>query len=166
MKMNERVILCVVACLGLMLGLLAGCDPNLTHGKTLLPNAMSPYTEWKISATGARFNNIQHAMDGFNATYASTRGGYQGASITIDLGRPCMFNMVALLHSDQGMGFARLVALSTSMDGKKFTHEYTAPGTRKVTYLLPMTRITARYVRLTAVRPGSEPWSISEIYFQ
>lgn len=87
-------------------------------------------------------------------------------SLTIDLGKPSMFNMIAIDHGRDEHGFAARVAVYTSMDGRRFTRQYVGPGTRRVTSLLLTRAVMARYVRLDAVAPGIRPWSVAEIYMQ
>jgi hypothetical protein len=160
-----RVVLPVLAA-----GCLCACEPqfNLSSSQTF-PKSMSSISSrsrWKITSSGAQFRNLATAIDSDRRTYAVTRGPYRNASITIDLGRPCYFNTVVLLHGNKPFGFARQVSLSTSIDGKKYTLQQTVPGTRKYTYVCVFTPMKARYIRLTALTPGREPWTIEEVYLQ
>ena len=97
---------------------------------------------------------------------AVSGGNYRNASFTIDLGRSCVFNMIVLFHGKKEFGFARKLLVSTSIDGKKYKNIHTAPGTRDRTYLLLMTPVNARYLRITALEAGSRPWSIGGIFLQ
>jgi len=110
--------------------------------------------------------NPQLAIDGNLSTAAVSEPLYAGAFLTIDLGKPCLFNMVVLDHGSDEHGHARKVALLTSMDGKSYTRQLVASGTRRVTTLSAITLILARYVRLQAAVPGDQPWSIAEVYLQ
>ena len=82
------------------------------------------------------------------------------------MGRRCVFNMIAIRHGVKEHGFARTILCSTSTDGVNFTEQIRAYGTRKVTYISLMKPATARFVRLTAVEQGNEPWAIAEIFLQ
>ena len=110
---------------------------------------------------------VAKAIDGNAATAAvAPRSGYDGASITIDLGKMCLFNFVAIEHGPNPLGYARQVGILTSSDGKTFTRRYSGPGKRKVTGLLLTKPIMARYVKLQADVPGARPWSVAEVYLQ
>jgi hypothetical protein len=99
-------------------------------------------------------------------TAATSSGSYRGASVTIDLGRTCLFNMITILHGREQDGYARTLSVYTSNDGRQFEKRYTTSGTRAATYLPIFTPIRARYVRLVADEPGTRPWSLAEIYLQ
>ncbi len=147
--------------------LLGGCSPDFTHNKTVFPRQISPYYVWRIDDNPrGTFKNLRSVHDGNNLTMAVSKKNYQGASITIDFGRSCLFNFISILHGENEFGFARKVSVSTSLDGRRFVHRRTFTGNRKVTYLLLMTPVRARFVRLTAVARGSKPWAIAEIYVQ
>ncbi len=146
---------------------LSGCDPEFKQdGPRFMPHMISSPSSWSITSRNGTFLNLNGAIDSMNMTAATTVGDYRNASVILDLSRPCMFNMVAVLHSVNEFGYASMVSLDTSNDGKKWTHRLTIPGTRKVTYFPLLTPVTARYVRITAIRPGRLGWHISEIYFQ
>ena len=148
-------------------GLLGGCGGEFVHNKTVFPKQISPYYVWGISnqPRGA-FSNLRSAIDGNNLTLATSQKNYQGAAVTIDFGRSCIFNSISILHGENEFGFAQKIAVSTSLDGKKYILRRTFPGTRKVTYLLLRTPVRGRFLRLKAVTRGSKPWSIAEIYVQ
>ena len=161
-KIFLRVLVAVVAAIPL-----CGCDPVFNPlGPRVNRDAISLPLVWKISSRGGKFKNLRGAIDGLAITKAETVGSYRGASITIDLRRPCIFNTVVLTHGDKPFGFAKTISLATSRDGKNFTQQITTYGTRKVTYINLLTSTTARYIRITVVKPGTEPWAISQIYFQ
>ncbi len=148
-------------------GLLGGCGPKFVHNKTVFPKQISPYYVWAISDhPRGTFSNLRSAIDNNNLTMATSKKDYKGASVTIDFGRSCLFNSISILHGENEFGFAGRVAVTTSLDGRKFIHRRTFPGNRKITYLLLMTPVRARFVRLTAVSRGSKPWAIAEIYVQ
>ncbi len=146
---------------------LPGCGPefDMNRGTTLGDN-ISPQSTWKIDSTDGGFVGLRQAIDGSPLTFAVTSRRYNNATITLDLGRPCVFNLVALRHGINENGFARRLSLSTSLDGKDYTSRYECVGTKKVTYIPILTPITARYIRIRASVPGSEAWSIAEIYLQ
>ncbi|RKY26669.1 MAG: hypothetical protein DRP83_03795 [Planctomycetota bacterium] len=165
---KERKIRTLLLAVLLLAGLGAvGCEPDfgLSRGRTLGVAIPDPQT-WRVSSTNGGFKNIRRAADGDASTLAVSARRYRNAQITIDLGKPCLFNLLALRHGENAFGFARKVALSTSMDGKRYTNRYSCPGTRGITYIPVLTQILARYVRITAVVQGSQPWAISEIYLQ
>ena len=147
---------------------LVGCDPqfDLGRGNIFGTDAISSQLAWKITSQHG-FKGARKAIDGSSHTYAITTGkDYSGASITIDLERQCIFNMVVLIHGRKEFGFAKEVKLSISTDGKHFKPCYQTFGTRKITYISVLTPVTARYIRFTAVKPGSKPWAIAEVYLQ
>lgn len=161
-----KIILTGLACV--VLAGLAGCDPqfDLGRGNIFGTDAISSQLAWKVQSQHG-FRDARKAIDGNSNSYAITRGkNYSGASITIDLERQCIFNMVVLIHGAREFGFAKEVQLSISTDGKSFKSCYQTFGTRKVTYIPVLTPVTARYIRITAVRPGPKPWAIAEIYLQ
>jgi hypothetical protein len=150
--------------LTLWAGLLAGCDFNFQDGQNdLVSGAMAPRGQWRVAASSG-MQNAAAALDGNMMTFATTAERYRTASITVDFGRPCFFNMIVLRHGAKEFGFARKVSLSVSMDGKTFTPVQTVLGTRKITYMLMFSSTTARYIRLTAEQPGSSAWAIGELY--
>ena len=162
MKITLTGLVCVIS------AGLAGCDPqfDLRRGNIFGTDAISSQLTWKVKSKHG-FKDARKAIDGSSHTYAITSGkNYSGASITIDLDRQCIFNMVVLIHGRKEFGFAKEVQLSISSDGKNFKSCYQTFGTRKVTYISILTPTTARYIRLTAVKPGSKPWAIAEIYLQ
>lgn len=163
--MNRLPIRCVI--LTALLAL-AACGPTFdAHGRRMSPQGISSPLGWSIESPGDNFKMLRGAIDNIAVTQAETRqADYRGASFVIDLGRPCIFNTVVLVHGTGDKGFAREVNVATSTDGKNFTDRYTAPGTPRFTYLNLLTPITARYVRITATRAGKTPWVISQVYFQ
>jgi len=129
-------------------------------GGKAMPGAVSPRQEWSISGD---LDNIHQAIDGSISTVALSAPQYAGATITIDLGRPCMFNHISILHGPNEHGYCRRVAVETSIDGKTFTERHAAPGNRAVTNISLITPYMARYIRIRAAVPGTEPWCVAEI---
>jgi hypothetical protein len=139
---------------------LAGCTDGIyQHSES---SSISPYTKWRISGD---LDGMAKAIDNNVETAAVSKSYYPNALVTLDLGKPCMFNRVVL---DQGpnneFGYCRKVGVWTSMDGQTFNYVYAAPGTRRITVLCWVTPVLARYICLRAVVPGDKPWSIGEIY--
>jgi hypothetical protein len=124
---------------------------------------LSARTSW---LAGGALSNAQAALDGDLSTAALSDYQYAGADITLDLQRPCLFQMVVLHHGKSEMGFARRVGVSTSLDGNIFIDRYVAPDLRRVATLSLPSPVLARYVRIKAIVPGSQPWSIAEIYLE
>ena len=110
--------------------------------------------------------NPSAAIDGDMATAARSDYDYSGATITIDLGRPCLFQTVIVDHGAGEHGHASTVAVSTSADGKNFIDRHVSPGKRRVTILCLPKPVLARYLRLWVKSPGVQPWNIAEIYLQ
>lgn len=140
-----------------------GFDPNVDRAA---PGVISSYREWTLTAHGGEFRNLRAAVDGSQLTAAVSGRNYGNAVVTLDLGRSCYFNCVAMIHGDHPDGYPRQVSLATSHDGRTYTHQRTVYGTRKITYILLEQPVRARYLRFTAVRPGLQPWSIAEIFLQ
>jgi hypothetical protein len=145
--------------------LLAGCSGQVYDpaAGAALPGAIPNRYTWRASGD---FPKPVFAIDGDVNTVTSTVASYGNASMTIDLGKASIFNMVVMDHGVYEYGFPRRVAVLTSLDGKNFSYRFAGPGTRRVTILSLMTPTMARYVKLQAVEPGDKPWSIAELYFQ
>ncbi|MBN1941897.1 MAG: discoidin domain-containing protein [Phycisphaerae bacterium] len=160
----------VILRVGLLLATLApvGCEMEGFNysGERAAPGVISTNKEWTIVAHGGGFRNIRSAIDDNQLTAAQSGRNYANAVITLDLGRSCYFNCIAMLHGELEDGYPRQLSLSTSLDGQTYRHQKTVYGTRKVTYILLVQPIRARYLRFTAVRQGAQPWSISEIFLQ
>ena len=147
----------VMACL-----VLGGCGPGSRFGGRVAPAAaVSPRSSWKAHGD---LQDAGKAIDGNPATAAVTAEHYSGAALTIDLGKACVFNLVAIEHGPNQFGFCRRLGLWTSLDGQTFTKAHETPGTRTVTYLVPIKPVLARYVKLQAITPGMRPWSVAEIH--
>ena len=106
------------------------------------------------------------AIDGDLATTATDPRRRANAYLTIDLGKPCMFNLVIVDHGLNQFGFSRRMLVLTSMDGKTFTQRHAVPGTRRITAALLPKFVLARYLRLQAAVSGPRPWSIAEVFIQ
>jgi hypothetical protein len=137
---------------------LGGCGGELTG--TDPASSITPRSQWRAFGD---LPAIRRIIDGSRATAAATGRHYDNASFTIDLGKPCLFNMVGIEHGPDEFGFCRRVALWTSLDGESYTKVHEAPGTRKVTFLVTVTPVLARYLRLQAAIPGERPWSVAEV---
>ncbi|HUU23780.1 MAG TPA: discoidin domain-containing protein [Phycisphaerae bacterium] len=151
-----------VASLALAGALLGGCvgSPISGEGRTAPAAAISPRRMWKAYGT---LSGAAKAIDGSPST-AAVAGVSQGnTDLTIDLGKACVFNLVRIDHGGDEFGFARRVELSTSLDGESFAKVHETPGTRRATYVCPITPILARYLRLKVLVPGVHPWSVAEV---
>lgn len=151
-----------------VVGLSAGCELEGFDqtGGSVMPATIAPRKEWTIKARGAVFHKIDKAIDSSKSSAAVSGRNYTNGTVTVNLGRTSYFNSVAILHGPNPGGYARQVALSTSLDGRRYTHQETVYGTRKVTYILLVQPVRARFIRFTAVRQGATPWSISQIFLQ
>lgn len=128
-----------------------------------MPGRVSPRSGWRAFGD---LRNCGHAIDDNVGTAAVSGIAYQGAAITIDLGRPCQFNMIVLEHGVDEFGFCRRLAVYTSDDGRQFHRETEVPGLRRVTTVVLPVQALAQYIRLEATSEGNRPWSISEIHVQ
>lgn len=126
-------------------------------------SAISERHSWEISGN---LSDPARAIDGYVETAAVAENGGGAAQLTVDLGKPGLFNMVIVDHGGEEFGFPKRMALETSLDGQNFTPRYEVLGTRRVTLLVLPAPVLARYVRLRASEPGSRPWAVAEIYLQ
>lgn len=168
MRKNNIHTVLFRACLLAVLCASAGCELEGFNydGNRAAEGIISSNREWTVVAHGGSFRDIRSAIDNNQATAAMSGRNYGNATVTLDLGRSCYFNCIAILHGQNRDGYARQVSLSSSLDGKTYKHQKTVYGTRKVTYILLVQPIRARYLRFTALRQNAQPWSISEIYLQ
>jgi len=158
--------LLATVCFWLLVVVPVGCDPGpvYTGGNHKVASGSVPDRGlWEAYGTVA---NPGHAIDGNIYTVATGAGRDRTASLVVDLGKPGLFNMVAIDHGRNVFGFARQVEVHTSLDGKRFTRRYVALGTRRVSTFCLIRPVLARYVRLDAVVAGDEPWSLAEIHLQ
>lgn len=152
--------------LAILLGFIVGCDVPIYNGNEgqRTTTAISPRESWRASGD---LREAAKAVDGDLYSAAVSADSYDNAKLTLDLGKPCVFNTIILDHSQRyQFGFCRRVSVLISNDGHNFTQVYVGPGTRRVTYLNLITPTLARYVRLQVVVPGDKPWAIAEIYLQ
>lgn len=163
--MNRLRWLAVVA--GLLACPIAGCNQvggiyrSTTGG--YLGADITPKKSWQAKGD---LHNPGAAIDDDLTTAARSDYQYLGATITVDLRRPCLFQTVILDHGAGEHGHAGKVTVATSMDGKSFLDRHVSPGKRRVTVLCLPKPVLARYVRLRVAAPGAEPWNIAEIYLQ
>jgi hypothetical protein len=154
--------LCIV-----VLGLLAaagGCGVYSYGDENVVPvSAMPPRSTWTVAASSG-LSNPGNALDNNRITVASATE--EGGSITIDLGEVSLFNLVIVDHGNRQNACAGRVAVYTSLDGENFTHRFTGPGTRYVSYYSLVAPSLTRYLRLTVVREGRHPLSIAEVYLR
>ena len=145
-----------------------GCDLELASPNQTLSGAMTRRKQWTITGSGAEFVNLKAALDENPRTMARTKTStFSDASVTIDLGQSCVFNLVILYHGDEERGFSKQVSVATSSDGITFKPQAVVPGTRKVTYILLEHWKRSRYVRITANRSAqNKPWCLSELYIR
>ena len=125
--------------------------------------AVTPRRLWVVRGD---LRNVHYAIDASKATAAIAPLPYDGATVTIDLAKPCLFNMIAVEHGPDEWGFCRRVRVLTSLDGEAFTNRFTAAGTRWISTFCLIEPTLARYVRLEAIQPGQRPWSVAEIHIQ
>ncbi len=164
MKSIKGLLLAVltrIAIFGFCFACLAGwgcTGPIYEHSGS---SSVSPYTAWHVTG---ELDGVAKAVDDNVSTAAVSKSYYLNHGLTLDLGKPCLFNMVVLDHGSNENGYCRRVGLWTSMDGRNFSYVYAAPGTRRVTTINWVTPVLARYIRIQAIMPGDRPWSIAEIY--
>lgn len=155
MKMSFLLLLTVAPCL-------AGCGDQLEKSEG--PKAPgSVITERRLWQASGDLENCSAAIDGSLSTAAVSKRNTEGSQITIDLGKPCVFNLVILEHGDDEFGFCRRMAMLTSMDGENFVKVCESTDSRRAAYITPITTQLARYVRLQIVTPGARPWAVAEI---
>lgn len=145
---------------------LTGCGTgDLYQHKSKKPPAaaLSDPRTWKLSGT---VQSPSLAVDGKRNTYARSTSRQPTPQITIDLGKSCLFNAVFIDHGTNEFGYCRRLAVLTSLDGENFTKCYETQGTRLITSACIITPVLARYVRLQVIQPGSQAWSVAEIYIQ
>lgn len=134
-----------------------GCGPIVASKSTANPG------QWRV---GGDFRDAAKAVDGNINTFASS-GDNATASITIDLGKPRMFNTIVLDHGpDHEFNYPTRLSVVTSYDGRTWTSVYVVQGTRRVTYIPLVTPNLARYIRLQTIVKSDKPWMIAEIYVQ
>ncbi len=140
-----------------------GCAGNIYDEGRAEAAAISLRRTWKVTGD---MQSVASAIDQNIGTAAVSSTSDGKGTITIDLSKPCLFNMVVIEHGNNEMGFARRVAVLTSLDGEIFTQRYAGLGTRRVTILYMGAPVLARFVRLRALVAGDHPWSVAEVYLQ
>ena len=158
----------MVLCGATLSAALAGCEdvaPIYTQGTGgYMGASITPKTSWTVSGN---LNDLKAAIDGnVNTAAHSTQYQYEGSEITLDLKGMCLFQTIIIDHGKESEGYARLVAVKTSADGREFKDRYTGVGSQRVTLLLLPEPVLARYIRLQVVRAGYRPWAVGEIYIQ
>jgi (2Fe-2S) ferredoxin len=126
-------------------------------GPTADAASLSPQETWRASGTIAR---PELAIDGKYLTAASSSGGGP-ATLVIDLGRMCMFNLAVCYHGDDDCCRGR-ATLSVSTDGQEYRRVAEASAQRQASYLLAGEPVVARYVRLE-FSDGTRPWRVAEV---
>jgi len=150
-----------------LLVLLAGCGPPYGWGEHRVAPAtdLTPRKDWKITGS-SQLADPQHAIDSARNTRCVSTKDYEGAWLLIDLGKPCVFNLLVLEHGEDELGAAQRVSVLTSLDGKRFVNRIVGTGKRRTTDFPIITPTVARYVKLQVVRQGDRPWSVAEIYLK
>jgi len=142
-----------------------GCVGPIYHptGQKPLAARITPRQEWRIQSD---LHDPAYAVDGQLSTISQSGYDYDNATITIDLGKVCLLNMVVIDHGEKEHGFCRRLVLLTSTNGKKFVRRHISPGNRRVSIVCLMIPTLVRYVKLQVISQGQEPWAIAEIYIQ
>ena len=135
--------------------------PIYIPDRVVFSDALTPRSRWLPSGD---LRDPFNAVDNNINTAALSDVEYQNAAFTIDLGKVCQLNMIILEHGADEFGFCRKLAVSTSYDGQRFRRETVVPGLRRVTTVVLVKQVLARYVRLEAIEPGHRRWSIAEIH--
>ncbi len=149
----------------MLLAFVAGCNGEFSHNAPRPGGSrVSSPSEWEIDGDLAY---VERAIDQNPESVAMAMMPQQQATVTVDLGKACLFNTVVVSHGLENQhGYVRRLAVSTSLDGKTFSRRYVGSGTRRKTILPIITPVLARYVRLEVLQPGDKPWAIAEIFFQ
>ena len=160
----KSVLVAVLAgCALLGSGCGAGGNLYLHRGAKSAAAAISDPRSWRLSG---QMRDVRLAVDGDRSTAAISTLIRENTSITIDLGKACLFNAVFIHHGSMTDGYCGRVAVLTSLDGRTFTSQFEAPGTPEVTSLLIIKPVLARYVRLKPLKQGPGAWSVAEVYMQ
>ena len=143
----------------------AGCTGNIIDQDSFgtPASAVTPSNSWVVSSN---FGNAKILTDGSVGACLTSPNTTEQAYVMVDMGKRCLFNQIILDHGPNEFGCARRVAVYTSLDGREFTRQYVAPGTRRLTYLNLIIPVLARYVRVQVEQHGDRPWSIAEIYIR
>jgi hypothetical protein len=164
-ELRSKIAIAAVLAGCVLLG--SGCGPPADlygHRINMAPAAsISPPPTWRLSGS---IRDVGLAVDGDLSTGAVFPLINDDSSITIDLQKACLFNMVIIHHGSLTDGYCGRAAVLTSLDGKNFTPQIEVPGTRGTTSLPIIKPTLARYVKLKAIRQGPGAWSLAEIYIQ
>jgi len=140
---------------------LSGCNQIYGPEEHLFRDAITERIEWKATGT---LTDPHRAIDGDINTAATAGACYHNATLDIDLGKACLINMIAVDHGPRQFGFPRRMAVLTSDDGIRWKEQAVVPGLRRVTNVLLVKQVLARYIRLQAIIPGDRPWVVAEVY--
>jgi hypothetical protein len=153
--------LCVFACLSATL--LAGCDPNQNGSGNYVGPRITPRRSW---VAGGTLPNAALAIDGEVSTAAACESQNAAPELIIDLHEPCEFQSVWIDHGHNEMGYARKLAIATSMDGNSYLDRYVGPDTRRMAILALPGPVLARFIRIKVIIAGLQPWSVAEVSLQ
>ena len=160
-RMAGRLLGCALAA-GLFCGASCGPAPLYNEGSRGGTSAISPRSSWTARGT---VDNPAAAIDGHFTTVAQAPAGGGPARLVIDLGKPCLFNTVVLEHGMDEMAFGRQVQLAVSLEGGPSRLATITTGQRRVTVISLISPVLARQIELTAA-PGSQGWSVAELYLK
>jgi hypothetical protein len=142
---------------------LIGCEPaggiGASGGGAAGP-LLTPRTAWRAYGD---LREPAKAIDGDISTAAVSGMPYANSYIEVDLGKACLFNRIIIDHGPDEQGVAARIAVFTSQTGQSYTSQGEFTGQRRVTNILLLTPVIARYVRLQAVVAGPRAWSVAEI---
>jgi hypothetical protein len=155
----------VAILLSVALAAMAGCEasPIYDANPRSLIGSVPERAKW--TATGS-MKDAANAVDGNLNTAAVAPDDGRPASLLIDLGRPGLLNMIVIDHGREEFGYARQFVAYTSLDGQRFTRRHAASGTRRVSSLLLISPVLARFIRLEVIVPGDRPWTVAEVHMQ
>lgn len=153
--------------LAMLMGLaLAGCGSNTSsygNPATVESGGIPDHSAWTVLDT---LPNASAAIDGNPSTFAISEPSKRSPLLVIDLGKACIVQAIFIEHGRFEKGHAPWVRVSTSIDGRRFTAQYEAPGTRRVTTLVFPKPALARFVRIEASGLHYRPWAIAELIVQ
>lgn len=160
----QRLTLSLAGLMCLAVGCGGGADGPFDPNAFVDASDISAKETWTISGEG--LSDPYAAIDGNMATAAQAPEGYQQAALTIDLGELCQFNMIGIAHGAEEHGYAKVLAVLISRDGRTYTRQKLAPGLRATTIISLIEPVLARYVRIEVVRPHWQAWSVAEVQFK
>lgn len=149
-----------------MLAGILGCDAAPIYTDSSPRSAIGSVPDRAKWTARGSLKDASNAVDGNISTLAVAPEGAVNSTLTIDMGRPGLLNMVVIDHGRNEFGFARRLVVSTSLDGAQFTQRHAGPGTRRVTTMMLITPVLARYVRMDVLVPGDRPFTVAEVYMQ